>query len=467
MPPRSSRSIDPASLLPISQRFLQKLSESITRRVVDPFAAPTTYDWRRICRPSQLPPDVPYAIWLLRTGRGWGKTRTLAEWCREQVFVKKRRRGALVSSTKSAVRRVMVEGISGILAVCPPEQRPIWTPSKGELYFPQTGCLITCYSAESPEDMRGPEHDFAWADEVDSWAYDGPHSSPQKAFDAWDNLELGLRLGTDPQMGVSSTPKPGRIVAKIIKRMLKIGDVQMTTGSTYENEKNLAPSFLKKVLANYAGTIAERQELYGELIEEAEGALWKMEWLDASRVHPDLAPETRSRVGVAVDPAVSAKRGSSETGIVGGFQGPDGHLYVTDDKSLRGKPDVWGTAAVGLYFASQADIIYGEVNNGGDLVESQVRAMSERFINYVAVHASRGKAVRSEPVAGLWQQKRAHLVGSFPLLELQMLAVTTEGYIPPDEMGLDPSPSPDRVDALTWLAHGLILASSEVPSAIF
>ena len=381
------------------------------------------HDWRFWARPEQLPPPGDWRTWLILTGRGWGKTRTGAEWVRAQVRSGAAGRIALVAPTAADARDVMVEGESGILSLGPDAERPKYEPSRRRLTWPN-GALATLYSADEPERLRGPQHDAAWCDELAAWRY---------MQDAWDMLMFGLRLGDNPRVVVTTTPKP----KALLKTLLKDPHTHATRGSTYDNLPNLAPQFAEQILKRYKGTRLGRQELSGELLEDVEGALWTRAIIDGARVEdaPDL-----SRIVVGVDPAVTSGEDSCETGIVvAGQCGED--FYVLADWSGRMTPEQWARRAVNAYHEFSADRVIGEVNNGGDLVESVIRN-SDRNVAYSAVHASRGKAKRAEPIEALYEQGRVHHVGQFATLEDQMCS-----FVPQDA---DASNSPDRMDALVW-----------------
>ncbi|PZN08384.1 MAG: ATP-binding protein [Bacillota bacterium] len=398
------------------------------------------YDWRFWARPKQLPPEGPWRIWLILAGRGFGKTRTGAEWVREQVERHGRRRIAIVGRTAADVRDVMVEGESGILSISPPWFRPVYEPSKRRLTWPN-GAIATLYSADEPDLLRGPQHDAAWADELAAW----------RRPEAWDNLMFGLRLGPDPRVVVTTTPRP----VKIIRDLLQDPTCVVTRGSTYENAANLAPAFLEQIISRYEGTRLGRQELYGEVLDDVPGALWQRKRIDELRVRE--APEL-VRVVVAIDPAVTSEEGSDETGIVVAGRGVDGHAYVLADRSCRMSPDGWARRAVKAYYDFDGDRIVGEVNNGGDLVETVIRTVDPK-VPYKAVRASRGKAVRAEPVAALYEQGKVHHVGTFEHLEDQLCQITPDGY--------QGAGSPDRADALVWALTELMLEDYAEPDILW
>jgi len=387
------------------------------------------FDWEVWGRPDQQAPAGNWETWLLLAGRGFGKTRTGAEWVRAEVEAGRRRRLALVGPTARDVRKTMVEGESGILAVSPPGSRPLFEPSKLKLSWPN-GAVADLYSAEEPERLRGPNHDGAWADELAAWKY---------LQETWDNLEMTLRGGEDPRRVVTTTPKP----RKVLRDLLRDSGTIVTRGATYDNASNLAPGFLKRLLRKYEGTRTGRQELMAELLEEADGALWQRAMLERLRVvdHPEL-----KRVVVAIDPAVSAGEQSDETGIVVAGLGIDDRGYVLADLSGRFSPDEWARRAVEAYREHRADRILGEVNNGGELIEHTIRTV-DRAVSFRSVHASRGKRARAEPIAALYEQSRCRHVGGFPALEDQMTNWEPNGG----------ERSPDRLDALVWAFTDLML----------
>jgi predicted phage terminase large subunit-like protein len=384
--------------------------------------------WRAKARPNQLPPSGDWNGWLVMAGRGFGKTRAGAEWVHELVESRQAGRIGLVAATAADARDTLVEGVSGLLNTAPRWNRPIYEPSKRRLTWPN-GAVATTFSSEEADRLRGPEHDAAWADELAAW------QDPQAA---WDMLQFGLRLGQHPRWLVTTTPRPIKLIKEILAREGR--DVVVTRGSTFENEANLAPTFLQAVRSRYEGTRLGRQELNAELLSDTPGALWQLATLDRDRVQS--APELR-RIVVAVDPAVSNNEGSDETGIVVAGVTADKALYVLEDVSGRYAPFEWAKKTVDMYRKHRADRVIAEVNNGGALVEATLRTI-DTSVSFKAVHASRGKVVRAEPIAALYEQKKVHHVGNFPTLEDQMCAFTIDfdrnrnGY------------SPDRVDALVW-----------------
>jgi phage terminase large subunit-like protein len=394
--------------------------------------AEATWTWEAWARNEQLPPPAPWSVWLVKAGRGFGKTRLGAEWVRS--IAQPGARVALVGSTAADVRDVMIEGESGILRVCPPDARPLYEPSKRRLTWPN-GAMATAYSAEEPDRLRGPQHTHAWCDEVAAW------SRP----DTWDMLLMGLRLGAHPQVVATTTPK----MVPLMRTIQNSPGVVITRGRTLDNSANLAPSFLTSLMARYAGTRLGRQELEGEDLADNPDALWKRDEIDARRVMQ--APELR-RVVVAIDPATTAKDESDETGIVVAGIGVDGRGYVLADRSGRYKPDEWARVAVASFEEFKADRVIAEGNQGGDMVGHVLRTAWDA-VPIRIVHASRGKVARAEPVAALYEQGRVSHVGAFAALEDQLTGWTPGGA------------SPDRLDALVWSLTELFLGKGELAFA--
>jgi phage terminase large subunit-like protein len=398
--------------------------------------------WRAKARPEQLPPPGDWNGWLVMAGRGFGKTRTGAEWIKELVETGAARHVALIGATAGDVRDIMIEGSAGILAVSSPWCRPEYEPSKRRLTWP-TGATASAFSSEESDRLRGPQHDALWADELASW------NDPQAT---WDMAQFGLRIGTHPKWLVTTTPR----AIKLIRELLARKDVVTTRGSTFANAVNLAAPFLETIHKRYAGTRLGRQELDGDLLSDTPGALWQLAWLDAARV--EKAPELE-RVVVAIDPAVTSGEDADETGIiVAGVAGD--HAYVLEDASGRYQPHEWAQKAINLYRKHSADRIIAEINNGGAMVESTIR-MVDPNVSYRAVHASRGKVVRAEPVSALYEQSRVHHVGTFASLEDQLCSFTSDfdrnraGY------------SPDRLDALVWALTELMVSGGQPAQPVF
>ena len=395
------------------------------------------FDWEgSFARPSQRRPDGDWSVWAINAGRGYGKTRTGAENVRRWAQDNPGCRLALIARTHSDLRDVMIEGRSGLLSprISPPWFRPRYEPSNRHVIWPNRS-IATTYTAEEPDDLRGPEFNFAWCDELASWRY---------LEDTWDNLKLALRIGRQPQTIITTTPRPLAFLRKLFADPKTV----VTGGSTYENRANLPNAFLEEIERLYGGTTRGRQELYAEILDEAEGALWQRKIIDANRVTetPDLA-----RIVVAIDPAVTSNEQSDETGIVTVGSHPTNgrdHFYVLADDSGRYPPHGWATQALSRFEREFADRIVGEVNNGGEMVESTLRAVHPKpsELSYKAVHASRGKYARAEPVAALYEQGLVHHVGCFDELEDQLC-----NWVP-----LGNARSPDRLDALVWAISELM-----------
>ncbi|WP_300516709.1 terminase family protein [Aliiroseovarius sp.] len=393
--------------------------------------------------PHQLPPDGDWRTWVIMGGRGAGKTRAGSEWVRAEVeggsplAAGRAQRMALVGETFDQVRDVMIFGDSGILACSPPDRRPVWEASKRRLVWPN-GATAQAFSAHEPEALRGPQFDAAWVDELAKW---------KKAEETWDMLQFGLRLGRHPRQVVTTTP---RNVA-VLKQILKTPSTVTTHAATEANRAWLAESFLEEVRARYAGTRLGRQELDGVLLEDAEGALWTLSGLEATRT--DDLPEGM-RVVVAVDPPVTGHAGSDECGIVVAGAVTDGdpkdwNAVIMEDASVSASsPTQWARAALDAAARHGADRVVAEVNQGGDLVETVLRQI-DPLVSFRAVRATKGKSARAEPVAALYEQGRVQHARAFDVLEDQMCRMTLRGY--------EGKGSPDRVDALVWALTELMI----------
>ena len=404
----------------------------ITRNLHEHEATELKYAWPLYARDSQLPPEGDWDTWLILAGRGFGKTRTGAEWVRAQVEDRHATRIALVARTLPEAQSIMIEGESGILNISPHWNQPTYEPSKRKITWPN-GAHALVFSSHEPDQLRGPQFDAAWCDELASWEY---------AQETWDNLSFALRLGRHPRSVVTTTPKPIELIRSLPNRP----GVHVTRGSTFDNKDNLAPSFFNGIIDQYDGTRLGQQEIHAELMDEDEDALWKREWIEKARLgsHPPI-----SRIVVAVDPALSTKPTSSETGIV--VVGADmrrQHAYVLADESARLTPNSWALRVIHLYDKFGATMIVVEDNAGGQMAESTIQNAVERTLPIKRVRARQGKYVRAEPVAALYEQGRVHHVGRFPDLEDQMCTWTAD---------LGPSHSPDRADALVHAVTQLIL----------
>ena len=381
------------------------------------------FDWPAWARPPQLPPTGDWRFWLLQAGRGFGKTRSGAEWSRKQAETPKSR-GALVARTAADIRDVMVEGESGILAVSPPWFRPLYEPSKRRLTWPN-GSIATLYSADKPDLLRGPQHHWAWCDELAAWRYP----------DAWDQLLFGLRLGLHPRAVVTTTPRP----TKLLRELVKDPRTVVSRGTTRDNLGNLSASVIEDLERRYKGTRLGRQELQGILLKEVEGALWTLDLIDKDRTDQDPADLTRLVVGV--DPPGS----TAECGIVLAGTDRHGFGYVLEDASVAGSPKVWAEAVVSTFHSWGADRVVAEKNMGGDMVAHTLRTV-DPDLPITMVWASRGKWTRAEPIAALYEQGRVRHVGVFAELEDQMT-----DWVPGDAV------SPDRMDAAVWALTDLML----------
>lgn len=401
-------------------------------------------DWQLFAHAHQWPPDVSgngrdWLTWLLIGGRGAGKTRAGAEWIRAQALGiaplahESVGRIALVGETEHDVREVMIEGVSGLLAVHRRDERPVWISSRKRLEW-HNGAVAYAFSAEDPESLRGPQFGCAWSDELAKWRY---------ADEAFDMLQFGLRLGAQPRQLITTTPRP----TALIKRLLKDESCAVTRAPTKDNALNLAPNFLQTVMARYAGTRLGRQELDGELIEDRPDALWTRALIERCRI--DDAPPL-VRIAVAVDPPVSSGKRADCCGIVAaGITGEGAIIVLADETIANATPSAWAAKAIALWRRLEADTLVVEVNQGGEMVRSVI-AQVDSSVPVTSVRASRGKYLRAEPVATLYEQGRVKHASVFPALEDEMCDF--------GPAGLTSGRSPDRLDALVWaitsLTHG-------------
>lgn len=387
--------------------------------------------WRTVARPEQVAPPGNWTTWIFNGGRGSGKTRSGSEWIQERVVA-----GArfihLIAPTAADCRDVLLEGPAGILSIAAPHMRPIYQPSLRKVVWP-SGAQALLFSSDEPDRLRGPQCDTLWADEL---------CAMRTAEQVWDNATFGLRVGKDPRALITTTPRPLKVFKALLSRDGQ--DVVVTRSSSYANRENLAPAFFSQITAKYAGTRLGRQELEAELLTDTPGALWHLERLEELRVR--VAPQPFERVVVAIDPATTHGPDSDETGIIVVGLSADGAGYVLDDLSGRYPPEEWARRAIQAYRTYSADRIVAEVNNGGAMVESTLRSV-DPAIPYTAVHASRGKLTRAEPVSALYEQGKVHHVGIFGPLEDQMTSYD----------GSRTGASPDRLDALVWGLTALML----------
>ena len=396
--------------------------------------------WSRL---DQLPPPTDWTTWLMLGGRGAGKTRAGAEWVKGLAlglpFAGPRAgRIALVGETLADVRDVMVEGDSGILRLHTDDVRPRWVGSKRRLQW-NNGAVALAFSSEDPDSLRGPQFEAAWCDEVAKWTH--PEAT-------WDMLQFGLRLGERPRQVATTTPRP----IPLIRRLLAERGTAVSRAATSDNAKNLAPAFLANVVARYAGTRLGRQELQAQLIEDSPDALWRRADIEKARVF--RAPELR-RIVVAVDPPAASGQRSDACGIVAAGIDREGFGFVLADATCQGlSPGGWARRVVDLYHRLEADRIVAEVNQGGDMVEAVIR-QADPDVPVEQARASRGKFLRAEPVAALYEQGRVRHVGAFPALEDEMCDFTLGG--------LSSGRSPDRLDALVWALSALMLGRDGKP----
>lgn len=383
----------------------------------------------------QMAPPPPWRTWVILGGRGAGKTRAGSEWVRAVVEgatplqAGECRRLALIGDTVDQVREVMIEGPSGLRAVTPPDRRPVYEAGRKRLVWPN-GAEAFAFSARRPEALRGPQFDAAWCDELAKW---------DKGRQVWDQLQLALRLGRSPRQVVTTTPRPSELLSDI----LLAGDTVLASAPTEANRKNLSPEFLAAMENRFGGTDVARQELHGELLTEVPGALWSRRTLEAGR---GRAPELR-RIVVAVDPPATSGPTADECGIVVAGIDDAEIVWVLEDRSEQGlQPLDWARKAVEAYRDHAADRIVAEGNQGGDMILALMEQV-DRAVPVKKVTATRGKRVRAEPVAALYDRGRVRHVRAFAALEDQMCAFD----------GRRAGGSPDRVDALVWAVTELAL----------
>ena len=434
-------------------RALLKLDEAERlaelRKLTDPQRRALAHHWRLWARDKQVAPAGDWRVWLILAGRGFGKTRAGSEWVREQAEADPGARIALVAASLGEARSVMIEGDSGLLAVSAPDRVPAYEPSLRRLTWPN-GAQATLYSAGEPESLRGPQHSHAWCDEVGKW-----DNASQRALVAWDNLQLGMRLGEVPRVAATTTPR----ATPLVRRLVAEDGVVTVGGRTEENHDNLPERFLRDIRRTYGKSLLGRQELDGELIEDLPGALWTRALLEecreADRAAGASPPSTPLRVVVGVDPPASAA--GDACGIVVCAVCDDGVARVLADASVpRPSPERWARAVARAARVWEADRVVAEANQGGAMVASVLRA-ADLALPLRLVHASRGKAARAEPVAALYEAGRVRHAGCFPALEDELCGLIAGG-------GYEgPGPSPDRADALVWALTELMLGRKRSP----
>ncbi|MCC6926124.1 terminase family protein [Novosphingobium sp.] len=424
------------ALEPVERReMFERLSESQRR--------PLRHSWQLFAHDGQLAPEGDWLIWLILAGRGFGKTRAGAEWVRALAESDPQVRIALVGASLGEARAVMVEGESGLLAIAPRGKRPKYEPSKRQLQWPN-GARATLYSAGEPESLRGPQHSHAWCDEIAKW--DGAGG---KALSAWDNLLLGLRLGERPQVVATTTPR----AVPLLTRLIDHPEAEQTRGRTIDNGANLPPRFIRAMKREFGRTALGRQELYGELLDDIEGALWTRALLEHCR---DAAgPGTPIRTVIGVDPPASAA--GDACGIVVCALYEDGLVRVLADCSIeRPSPESWARRVAQAAQSWEAERVVAEANQGGDMVAAVLRA-ADVALPLKLVHARHGKTARAEPVAALYEVGRVRHLGTFPKLEDQLCGLMAGGAYQ------GPGRSPDRADALVWAVTELVLGRRGVP----
>ena len=428
--------------MPVADRdeLLSRLTPSQLNRLL--------HDWEGfLARPEQLEPDGDWFVWLCLAGRGWGKTRTGAQFVKSQVDAGKARNIALIAETDDDAKKVMVEGISGLFAVYahePASRRPRWR--KGQVVWPN-GAIASLFSSYNPDGLRGPQFDLGWCDEIGKWRY------PRQT---WDQMQFGLRLaakdGGRPRVVATTTPRPIELVKAIVAG--EEGKVVISRGVMRENYANLHQDFIDRVERKYAGTRLGRQELDGVILSDFPNSLWKYKDLETYRVAQK--PDDLEQIVVAVDPASGGMKETGpksesddldEHGIIVAARSADGFGYLLDDRTCTGSPNDWAAAAILAFDDYKADACIIEINNGGDMAVNTLRTLRPG-LPIRKVWASRGKHVRAEPISSLYQQGRCRHVGTFPKLEDQMALMTTNGF--------QGEKSPDRMDAAVWAFTALM-----------
>ena len=383
-----------------------------------------SYDWELWARDKQRLPECSFTYWAIISGRGFGKTRTGVETVR--IWKDNNPIMLLAGATAGDLRDIMIEGESGILPMSPPWDKPVYESSKSRLTW-RNGAIAFLRSADEPDRFRGLQFYKAWLDELAAWRY------PQETL---FQIQMGLRLGINPQILITTTPRN----IKVLKDIIADKNTVVTKGTTYENRANLSGAFFDAVIQKYEGTRLGRQEINAEILEDVEGALWTLKLIDENRVQacPDLV-----RAAVAIDPAVTSNQDSDETGIIRGGMDENGEIYIQEDRSGIYTPNGWAAQAINQYELHKLDKVVAETNNGGDMIEGILRNINPH-VSFQSVWASRGKITRAEPIVALYEQNRVHHVGSLPKLEDEMC-----NWVLGDK-------SPNRVDALVWLITYLV-----------
>lgn len=417
-------------LTPERLALIKRLGEALKKELARRKRAESRYNWSVHARVTQrIPSSDDWQTWLILAGRGFGKTRTGAETVRQLVMTKQARYIGLIGQSMVEAASVMVQGESGLLNVFPPEDRPIFSPSGQKIFF-KNGAVATLFGGNTPERLRGPQFDFVWIDEFAKFR------NPEELY---TQVMMCLRLGAHPRCLITTTPRP----FPLLENLLKDSKTAVTRGSTFDNAENLAPTYIAHMKSTYAATRLGAQELYAEILSERDGALW-----NRSMIRYQLPTnENWRRIVIAIDPATTHHDQSDETGIMVVGLHDDGYVYVLDDLSGRLPPTEWGTRVTEAYWRYKADRVVAEVNKGGDLVERVVKSI-DPHIAYKAVRATRGKVVRAEPVASLYEQGKVFHVRPLAALEQQIC-----DYVPNRT-----AKSPDRMDALVWAVTDLMLA---------
>ncbi|MBE5073798.1 DNA-packaging protein [Erythrobacteraceae bacterium E2-1 Yellow Sea] len=426
--------------------YRERLAQHLSPQECNEFA----YHWGIWARDAQLPPPGDWRVWLVMAGRGFGKTRCGAEWVRMIAESDPAALIALVATSLAEARAVMVEGESGLLSCSPPDRMPVFEPSLRRVRYPN-GAQILLYSAAEPESLRGPQHSHAWCDEIGKWPM-----SHDRATRCWDNMLMGLRLGSDQRVMVTTTPRSVPMLHRLLDGEAS-GQTVVTRGRTQDNAANLPAQFLTAMESEFAGSLLARQELDGEMVGDIDGALWSRSLIERCR-DAGREPCDYTRVVVAVDPPASAR--GDACGIVVAALGSDGLARVLADCSVeQASPERWAQAVAVAANEWSADRVIAEANQGGAMVESVLRA-AQQSLPVKLVHARRGKVARAEPVAALYEAGKVRHSGMFPQLEDQLCGLMPGGAYE------GPGRSPDRADALVWALTELMLGRSGAPRVL-